>query len=92
MVIPPAELQLQIAAANPALLVARLAAGERPEVGVQGDAQFAADVNWLADNLRWDLEADLARVVGALPASQLVGLGAALAAGLRRWVPPSAKP
>ena len=83
----PAELQLRIAAANPALLMARLAAGERPEVGVQGEAQFAADVQWLADNLRWDLEGDLARVVGPLPARQLTSLGAALAAALRRWVP-----
>ena len=87
-----ADLQLRVAAANPALLMARLAAGERPEVVVQGDAQFAADVNWLAENLRWDLEADLARIIGALPARQVASLGAALAAGLRRWVPASAKP
>ena len=87
-----AELQLRINAANPALLMARLAAGERPEVSVQGDAQFAADVNWLADNLRWDLEADVARMVGPLPARQLASLGAALAAGLRRWVPAAAMP
>jgi ubiquinone biosynthesis accessory factor UbiJ len=87
-----AELQLRIAAANPALLMVRLAAGERPEVAVQGDAQFASDVNWLADNLRWDLEADLVRVLGPVPARQLVSLGAALAGGLRRWVPPTTKP
>lgn len=88
----PAELQLRIEAANPALLMLRLAAGERPEVVVQGEAQFAADVHWLADNLRWDLEGDLARVVGPLPARQLAALGAALAAGLRRWAPPTKKP
>lgn len=88
--LPPAELQLRIGAANPALLMARLAAGERPEVVVQGDAQFAADVNWLADNLRWDLEADLARLLGPLPARQLAGIGAALKAALQRWVQPRA--
>ena len=88
----PAELHLSVAAANPALLMARLAAGERPEVGVQGEAQFAADVNWLAENLRWDLEADLARVIGPLPARQVASLGAALAAGLHRWAAPGAKP
>ena len=89
---PPAALQLQIAAPNPALLMALLAAGERPEVSVQGEALFAADVHWLADNLRWDLEADLARIVGPLPARQLASLGAAVAAGLRRWAPAAAKP
>lgn len=87
----PAELHLSVAAANPALLLAQLAAGERPEVGIQGEAQFAADVHWLADNLRWDLEADLARVAGPGTARQLTSLGAALAAGLRRWAAPSAK-
>lgn len=87
-----AELQLRIAAANPALLMLRLAAGGRPEVAVQGEAQFAADVNWLAENLRWDLEGDLARVLGPLPARQLASLGGALAAALRQWAPPVAKP
>ena len=42
-------------------LLARALAGERPPVDVQGDAALAADVNWLIDNLRWDVEADLER-------------------------------
>ena len=67
-------------------------AGERPAVSVQGEAQFAADIQWLADNLRWDIEADLARIVGPLPARQLASLGAAIAAGLRRWAPAADKP
>lgn len=87
-----ADLQLRIAAANPALLMLRLAAGDRPAVEVQGDAQFAADVNWLAENLRWDLEGDLARIVGPMPARQLAALGSALAGGLRHWVRPASKP
>lgn len=82
----PAELQLRVAAPNPALWVARVAAGERPEVTVQGDALFAADVHWLVDNLRWDIEGDLSRALGPVTARQLASLGAALAAGLRRWV------
>lgn len=87
-----ADLQLRVAAANPALLMVRLAAGDRPDAAVQGDAQFASDVNWLADNLRWDLEADLARMLGPVAARQFASLGAALAGGLRRWVPPATKP
>ncbi|HXS30701.1 MAG TPA: hypothetical protein VN755_07695 [Steroidobacteraceae bacterium] len=89
---PPAMLKLQISAANPAGLMARLAAGERPDVSVQGEAQFAADIQWLAENLRWDIEADLARVVGPLPARQLASLGSAVAAALRRWAPATDKP
>lgn len=86
------ELQLCVAAANPVQLLILLAAGVRPEVSVQGEAQFAADMHWLAENLRWDLEADLARVMGPLPARQLAILGAAVAAGLRRWAPAASKP
>ena len=88
----PAALHLSVAAANPALLLAQLASGERPDVGIQGEAQFAADVHWLADNLRWDIEADLARIAGPGPARQLASLGKALAAGLSRWAAPSVKP
>ncbi len=33
-------------------------------VTVSGDATFASDVDWLIDNLRWDLQDDLARFVG----------------------------
>jgi len=87
-----AALTLRIAAANPALLMVRLAAGERPDVAVQGDAQLANDINWLVDNLRWDIESDLARVIGTASAHQLAALGAALAAGLRRWAQPAATP
>jgi hypothetical protein len=33
-------------------------------VRIDGDVQFAGDIQWLADNLRWDIEDDLARLVG----------------------------
>ena len=33
----------------------RVVAGERPAIAVSGDAAFAADVDWLIDNLRWDV-------------------------------------
>ncbi len=56
---------------------------KRPEVKVEGDAQFAADVAWLAENLRWDVEHDLARFVGDAPAHELVRYGAGLREGLR---------
>ena len=86
----PAELQLRLAAANPALLVARWALGERPAVTVEGEARFAADIQWLADNLRWDLEGDLARAIGPLPAHQMATLGRAVRDALRRLAPPRA--
>ncbi len=82
---PPddADLRVSIDASNPALLMGRALAGERPAIGIAGDAAFATDVNWLFDNLRWDLEDDLARLVGAGPARELARLGRAVAAALR---------
>jgi ubiquinone biosynthesis protein UbiJ len=82
---PPAEPELRITidASNPALLMARSLVGERPSIEVAGDAAFATDVNWLFDNLRWDVEDDLARIVGAAPAREIARLGRAVAAALR---------
>lgn len=72
------DLSVSIDASNPALLAAQTLVGERPRIEVSGDAAFAADVNWLIDNLRWDIEDDLAGVVGPLPARQLAQFGRAL--------------
>jgi ubiquinone biosynthesis protein UbiJ len=77
------DLSLEVDASNPALLLARAAAGEAPSVQVEGDAQLAGDVNWLMQNLRWDAGADLERLFGPVVAQQLVRLGSALAGGLR---------
>lgn len=77
------DLLVQIEASNPALLLARAASGQAPAVQVEGDAVFAGDVNWLLQNLRWDMAADLERLFGPSLAPQLQRLGAALAGALR---------
>jgi len=51
------------------------------EVEVAGDAEFAAAVNRIARNLRWDIEEDLSRVFGDIPAHRMAEGGR----GLRRW-------
>lgn len=79
----PADLSVRIAAGNPALLAARALAGKPADVQIDGDAQLAGDVNWLMQNLRWDLAADLERLAGPLVAQQLQQLGRGIAAGLR---------
>ena len=81
-----AELRVGIDASNPAQALAQAMLGERPKVVVAGDAAFAADLNWLFDNLRWDVQDDLARVVGQAPAREMARLGAGVAAGLREAV------
>ena len=77
------DLRVRLDAANPALAVAQWATGEPPRVEVQGDAQLAADLSWVAEHLRWDVQDDLARIVGQAPAHELARVGRALAGGLR---------
>lgn len=80
---PAPDLHVQIDASNPALLVARALSGHAPAVQIDGDAQLAGDVNWLLQNLRWDVVADLERLFGAGPAVTLQRVGSALATALR---------
>jgi len=80
------DLLLRVDASNPALLAARLLAGQQPTVDIGGDAQLASDVNWLMQNLRWDVAADLERVFGPLVAGQLHRAGRAFAAAVRTAV------
>lgn len=77
------ELEVSVDASNPLALAARAAAGERPKIDVSGDAQFAADVSWLADHLRWDVQDDLERIVGPGPAREIARFASAVAGALR---------
>lgn len=78
-----ADLGVRVDASNPVLLMARALVGDKPSVAVDGDAQFAADVNWLLQNLRWDIAADMERLFGPTVAYPLHRLGSALARALR---------
>jgi ubiquinone biosynthesis protein UbiJ len=60
-------------------------------------------VNWLIENLRWDMQEDLAGIVGDAPAREIARFGSAIAKALRegarkldefarRAEPPAAEP
>jgi len=87
----PGGLRVEIDAANPARLALGALSGEAPAVSVQGDAAFAGEMHWLMDSLRWDVEDDLAGIVGPLAARQLAQFGRALRRSLsgvaRRMAP-----
>lgn len=59
------------------------ARGGRPPMDIRGDAEFATQIGWLAENLRWDIEDDLARVIGDAPARQITQVGRLFASTLR---------
>jgi len=80
------DLRLTVDASNPARSIAQGLAGQRPAVDVSGDSALAADVSWLMDNLRWDMQDDLARVIGEAPAHELARVAGRLSAGLREAV------
>jgi len=72
-----ADLTVALADGQLAPVLQALARGEKPRVTIEGDVQLAAEVAWLADNLRWDVEEDLARLLGDVPAHNLVMLAKA---------------
>lgn len=73
----PADLTLTVADTSPWSLAQAALRGDKPAVRIAGDVQLAAEVQWLVDHVRWDLEEDLARLLGDAPAH-------AIAQGLRR--------
>jgi ubiquinone biosynthesis protein UbiJ len=81
------DLTLTITEDSPFALAQAALRGEKPPVRIAGDVQFAAEVNWLVDHVRWDLEEDLARVVGDGPAHALAQGARGMADALRRFVP-----
>ena len=68
----PSDLSLEVSVQSPWQLAQAVAQGQKPAVRIEGDVQLAAEVNWLADNVRWDMEEDLARILGDAPAHLLV--------------------
>ena len=81
-----ADLSLRLDTSNPAALLARGLLGQMPAVQVEGEAQLAGDINWLMQNLRWDVAADIDRLFGPAMAQPLRQAGMAIAAGMRSAV------
>ena len=82
----PADLTLTITETSPLSLAGAALRGDKPPVQISGDVQFAAEVNWLVDHVRWDIEEDLSRLVGDVPAHAMGNAGRAMLAALRKFV------
>ena len=79
------HLSLILADASALVIAQALLRGDKPAVRIEGDVQLAAEVNWLVDNVRWDLEEDLSRVIGDAPAHTLGEMARRTVEGLRRF-------
>ncbi len=82
----PADLTLTVTEESPAALAQALLRGEKPGIRIEGDVQLAADVNWLMEHVRWDIEEDLSRLVGDAPAHTLGQIGRAASSALKKFV------
>lgn len=87
-----ADLTLTVTEASPLGLAGAALRGDKPGVQIEGDVQLAAEVNWLVDHVRWDVEEDLARLIGDAPAHALAEAARRVAGGLRRFVDAASAP
>jgi len=80
------DLLLAVTAESPDVVMQSVLAGKAPPVKIEGDVQLAAEIGWLADNLRWDVEEDLSRLIGDVPAHTLAGFARQAITGLRQFL------
>ena len=80
------DLLLTLAEESPFALAQAVLSGNKPPVRIEGDVQLAAEVNWLVDHVRWDLEEDLSRVIGDVPAHALAQAARNAVVVLRQFV------
>lgn len=62
------DLSLVLSESSPLALAQAVLRADKPPVQIEGDVQLAAEVSWLVEHVRWDLEEDLSRLIGDAPA------------------------
>ena len=80
------DLRLEVTENSPFALAQTALRGDKPAIRIEGDVQLAAEINWLVDHVRWDVEEDLARVIGDAPAHTVAQVARRAAQALRRFV------
>lgn len=84
------DLSLKVLDTNPLSLLQTLLSGEKPRMEISGDVMLAAEVNWLVDHVRWDVEEDLSRILGDVPAHTLMKAVRGLGDTLKAFIAPAA--
>lgn len=80
------ELSVTLTQTSPLGLAQSVLAGQKPGVDIQGDVQLAAEVAWLVDNVRWDVEEDLSRVVGDATAHTIARFARSASTAIKSFV------
>lgn len=81
-----ADLVLTATEESPVALAQSALRGDKPVVRIEGDVQLAAEVNWLTEHVRWDIEEDLARILGDVPTRVMSQWAQNMVMGVRQFV------
>ena len=81
-----ADLSLLVADVSPLSILQSALNGGKPNIKIEGDVQLAAEVNWLADHVRWDVEEDLSRIMGDAPSHAVVSTVKQIVVGLKSFL------
>lgn len=91
---PRSDLTITITEQSPLALLRAAVRSDKPATRIEGDVQLAAEINWLTDHVRWDVEEDLSRLVGDAAAYRIASTGRQVAQQLKTWAakmtPPAA--
>jgi ubiquinone biosynthesis accessory factor UbiJ len=85
------DLSLKVLDTNPFSILQTMLSGEKPRMEVSGDVMLAAEVNWLVDHVRWDVEEDLSRIMGDVPAHTLMRTVRGIGDTLKAFIAPKVK-
>ncbi len=86
------DLTLALTQDSPLDIAMALLKGDKPTVRIEGDVQLAAEVNWLAEHVRWDIEDDLARIVGDMPARTVTQAARWMREAVAKFAAPRSSP
>lgn len=76
-----ADLQISVTEDSPFAIAQMVLQGNKPPLRIEGDAAFAADINWVIAHVRWDMEEDVARILGDTAAYTLAHIGRSILKG-----------
>ena len=80
------DLLIAVAVDSPMVVLQSVIAGKSPPVKIEGDVQLAAELGWLAENVKWDFEEDLSRVLGDIPAHAIADASKRLVQAIKSFV------
>ncbi len=80
------DLVLTVMDESPLVLAQTALHGDKPALHIEGDVHLASEVNWLIGHVRWDIEKDLANIIGDVPAHTLSQWAQGLSAALSQFI------